>query len=191
MIVALRCCAAGDYQEASKYFVKIVSDFPDFSAGEQSLVIMAHLEAGVFLRELEQKEEAISILEKGLSLSMEREVIYAEAIIRCEYGKQLFLTGNVQAAKKQLKIALDLSRNYRMVYIEARTQFEIGRIEINERNPEGQNTLREALHLTEITNNSRHLQIHIVNELYPYFSDTEKALWKNRLMQMDQLSEQI
>lgn len=191
MIVALRCCAAGDYQEASRYFVKIVSDFPNFTAGEQSLVIMAHLEAGVFLRELEQTERAISILQKGLSLAMEKEVIYAEAIIRCEYGKQLYQAGSVQEAKKQLKIALELSRDYRMVYIEARAQFEIGKIEMKEGNPGGQKILQEALHLTEITDNSRHLQIYIVNELYPYFSDTEKALWKNRLMQMDQQSGQI
>ncbi len=171
--------------------MKIVSDFPNFTAGEQSLVIMAHLEAGVFLRELEQTERALSILQKGLSLAMEKEVIYAEAIIRCEYGKQLYLAGSVQEAKKQLKIALELSRDYRMVYIEARAQFEIGKIEMKEGNPDGEKILQEALHLTEITNNSRHLQIHIVNELYPYFSDTEKALWKNRLMQMDQQSGQI
>ena len=108
-------------------------------------------------------------------------------IIRCEYGKQLALLNKTQEAKKQLDIALNLSRHYRMVYIEARTLFEMAIIDISEKNHESEKLLREALHLTEITNNSQHLQIHILNELFPLLSENERIKWNRKLTELDVL----
>lgn len=77
-----------------------------------------------------------------------------------------------------------------MLYIEARTLLERGRIEITENRAQGEATLREALGITETIQNCKHLKIQILNELYPYFSQDERAKWDRELESMGPSSAQ-
>lgn len=184
--VAIRYCAFGDFERALSCIEKVIQNYTEFSSEEQSLVLMAHLSVGAYLGFGGETERAMEILETGISKATDRGVIFAEAILRCEYGRQLAIFGNVSEAEKQLQTALSLSKEYRMAYVQARTLFEIGRIKQND---EGKNALREALDLTEHTSNCRHLQIHILNELYPFFSKEESARWSRKIEEMNCLSE--
>lgn len=190
MVVGIRCASNGDFVNAAKYFMKIVENNAVFeSTEEQSVAIMAHLCAGAYLGAQGNTGKAIEVLRTGLADAVNQKIIYAEAIIRCEYGKQLALSGAVDQAVRQLGIALKLSQNYRMVYVEARTLLELGKIELHTSLEDALKKLRQALQLTETTNNCQHLQIQILNELYPYMDQDEKGTWDKRLVELDHLTE--
>lgn len=183
-MLSLRSCAAGEFDKAIEHIMTLINNSSDFSENENSMIAMAYLAAGAYLRVQSDYKTALYILNKGIDFSRSKRIIYAESVMRCEYAKVLNISGRQNEAIRQIDLALSLSRDYRMLYIETRALYEKGIIELESNTSDAEKHFRDALNICATINNCQHLKIQIINQLYPFLDAEESAYWDEALCRM-------